>query len=127
MRPFALETVSSTAEGIQAVAVARAPSPLQSPTQFLAGGTTLIDLMKLDVMRPERVIDINALGNAEFGRISVSGSGLRLGALVRMAEAADHADINRGFPAIAQSLKLAASQQIRNMASLGGNVLQRTR
>src|SRR5205085_6204408 len=52
---------------------------------------------------------------------------LRLGALARMADAADHADINRDFPAVAQSLKLAASQQIRNMASLGGNVLQRTR
>jgi xanthine dehydrogenase YagS FAD-binding subunit len=127
MRPFALEAVSSTAAAVQAGANARAPSALQSPVQFLAGGTTLIDLMKLDVMRPSRVIDINALGNAELGRIDATASGLRLGALVRMAEVADHADINRGFPAIAQSLKLAASQQIRNMASLGGNVLQRTR
>jgi xanthine dehydrogenase YagS FAD-binding subunit len=127
MRPFALEAVNSAAGAVQAAAIPRAPSSLQSPVQLLAGGTTLIDLMKLDVMRPERVIDINALGKTEFGRINVNGSGLRLGALVRMAEAADHADINQGFPAIAQSLKLAASQQIRNMASLGGNVLQRSR
>jgi xanthine dehydrogenase YagS FAD-binding subunit len=127
MRPFALEAISSTAAAVAAGSSARASSAVQSPVQFLAGGTTLIDLMKLDVMRPSRVIDINALGNAESGRIDASAAGLRLGALVRMAEAADHAEINRGFPAIAQSLKLAASQQIRNMATLGGNVLQRTR
>ena len=58
---------------------------------------------------------------------SATPSGLRLGALVRMAEAAEHPDDQRDYPVIAQSLKLAASQQIRNMASLGGNVLQRTR
>ena len=54
-------------------------------------------------------------------------NGLRLGALVRMAEAAEHQEIRKQYPVIAQSLKLAASQQLRNMASLGGNVLQRTR
>jgi len=63
----------------------------------------------------------------DLGRIDVGAKGLRLGALVRMAEAAEHAGIVRNFPAVAQSLQLAASQQIRNMASLGGNVLQRTR
>ena len=64
---------------------------------------------------------------SELGQIEVGARGLRLGALVRMAEAADHAEVARNFPAIAQSLQLAASPQIRNMASLGGNVLQRTR
>jgi xanthine dehydrogenase YagS FAD-binding subunit len=87
----------------------------------------LIDLMKLDVMRPTHVVDINALHESDLGRIDIGAKGLRLGALVRMAEAADNPDIVRNFPAIAQSLQLAASQQIRNMASLGGNVLQRTR
>jgi xanthine dehydrogenase YagS FAD-binding subunit len=82
--------------------------------------------MKLDVMRPEQVVDINAL-EGELGHIDAGPTGLRLGALVRMADAADHPGINRDFPMVAQSLKLAASQQLRNMASLAGNVLQRTR
>src|SRR5215204_4450255 len=127
MRPFAFEAVDTMVRAAQTGAGARATSALQSPVQFLAGGTTLIDLMKLDVMRPTRVIDINALRHSELGRIEANSQGLRLGALVHMADAADHAEINRSFPAIAQSLKLAASQQVRNMATLGGNVLQRTR
>jgi xanthine dehydrogenase YagS FAD-binding subunit len=127
MRPFAFEIVSTAAAAVAAGERARAPSASPASLQFLAGGTTLIDLMKLDVMRPARVVDINALAGSELGRIEASAKGLRLGALVRMAEAAEHAGIKRDFPAIAQSLQLAASQQIRNMASLGGNVLQRTR
>jgi xanthine dehydrogenase YagS FAD-binding subunit len=94
--------------------------------RFLAGGTTLIDLMKLDVMRPTALIDVNDL-ERDFGRIESGPDGLHLGAFVRMAQAAGHPDIRRDYPVIAQSLELAASQQIRNMASLGGNVLQRTR
>jgi len=125
MRPFAFEAVDSAARAVAAASNGREASP--GPVQFLAGGTTLLDLMKLDVMRPARVIDINALATTGLGRIEAGDKGLRLGALVRMADAADHAAINRDFPAIAQSLKLAASPQIRNMASLGGNVLQRTR
>jgi xanthine dehydrogenase YagS FAD-binding subunit len=93
---------------------------------YLAGGTTLLDLMKLDVMRPTRVVDINDLSR-EFGAIETGPQGLRLGALVRMADAARHPDILLNYPVIAQSLTLAASAQIRNMATLGGNVLQRTR
>ncbi len=93
---------------------------------YLAGGTTLIDLMKLDVMRPTTVVDINGLAH-DYGRIEHDDRGLRLGALVRMADVADHSTINSLYPVIAQSMKLAASAQLRNMASLGGNVLQRTR
>jgi xanthine dehydrogenase YagS FAD-binding subunit len=95
--------------------------------QYLAGGTTLLDLMKLDVMQPNLVVDINDLANAGYGRIELNRNGLRLGALVRMAEAAEHFGIQSDYPVIAQSLAQAASQQLRNMASLGGNVLQRTR
>ena len=89
----------------------------------------MLDLMKLDVMRPERLVDINAPRQARGpARSRPTDSGLRLGALVRMAEAAEHPD---GAARLSgdrrQSLKLAASAQIRNMASLGGNVLQRTR
>jgi xanthine dehydrogenase YagS FAD-binding subunit len=83
--------------------------------------------MRLDVMRPEQVTDINALARTPSGRIEMGPRGLWLGAMVRMSQAADHPEVNRHFPVIAQSLLLAASPQIRNMASLGGNVLQRTR
>jgi len=127
MQPFAYEAVTTARAAVEAGARGRAGSTLQSPTHFLAGGTTLLDLMKLNVMRPEHIVDINALGISELGRIDATDRGLRLGALVRMAEAADHPQIKRTAPAVAQALALAASQQIRNMASLGGNVLQRTR
>jgi xanthine dehydrogenase YagS FAD-binding subunit len=97
-------------------------------SQYVAGGTTLIDLMKLDVMRPAFVTDINGLQkDATAGRIEMGPNGLSLGALVRMSEAAENPDVRSNFPIITQSLALAASPQIRNMASLGGNVLQRTR
>ena len=95
-------------------------------TQYLAGGTTVIDLMKLDVLRPQNLVDINPL-RERYGRIEASDKGLHLGAFVKMAAAAGHADILRDYPVIAQSLQLAASAQLRNMATLGGNVLQRTR
>ena len=77
--------------------------------QFLAGGTTLLDLMKLDVMRPKEVIDVSPLAS-QFGRIESSEQGLHLGAFARMAEAADHAHVLRDYPVIAQSLQLAATR-----------------
>src|SRR5882724_11377195 len=124
MRPFSFEAVKSADGAVQAAARLSADLSDPSPVQYLAGGTTLIDLMKLDVMRPLHVIDINALAASDLGRIEVHDKGLRLGALVRMADAAGHAGVMRLYPALAQSLQLAASQQIRNMASLAGNVLQ---
>jgi xanthine dehydrogenase YagS FAD-binding subunit len=123
MRPFVYELATSPTTALRAASGAE---DVHSAASYLAGGTTLIDLMKLDVMRPENVIDINPLQKSH-GRIELTANGLRLGALVRMGDAADHAEIQKQYPAIAQSLQLAASQQIRNMASLGGNVLQRTR
>jgi len=93
---------------------------------YLAGGTTLLDLAKLDVMQPQRVIDVNDL-TSQFGSIASGAGGLHLGAFVHMAEAAAHPAVLRDYPVVAQSLLLAASPQIRNMATLGGNVLQRTR
>ena len=94
--------------------------------QFLAGGTTLVDLMKLDVLRPERLVDITLLADRHAG-IEAGPQGLRLGALARMSAAADHADVRRDYPVIAQALDQAASAQLRNMATIGGNLLQRTR
>jgi xanthine dehydrogenase YagS FAD-binding subunit len=102
-------------------------NPANATAQYLAGGTTLLDLMKLGVVQPEQVIDINDLEHTKAGAIEIGTDGLRLGAMSRMSVAADHPDIRRDFPVISQSLQLAASAQIRNMASLGGNVLQRTR
>jgi xanthine dehydrogenase YagS FAD-binding subunit len=127
MRPFAFEAVNSVNDAVRAAASLRADTSPQASVQFLAGGTTLIDLMKLDVMRPTHVVDINALAASDLGRIEMQPQGLRLGALARMADAADNAALKANYPALAQSLTLAASQQIRNMATLGGNVLQRTR
>src|SRR5262249_48491794 len=126
MQPFWFERVDSPSAALRAAAGSGA-SALENPAQYLAGGTTLLDLMKLDVMRPQTVVDINGLGGSALGRIETSRDGIRLGALVRMADAADDATIRRVCPMIAQSLALRASAQIRNMASLGGNVLQRTR
>jgi xanthine dehydrogenase YagS FAD-binding subunit len=122
MYPFVYERVGDWATATQA-----AGGPTSGAASYLAGGTTLVDLMKLDVMRPERLIDINGLHDSRYGRVEFSQNGLRLGALVRMADAADHPEVQHHYPVIAQSLQLAASAQIRNMASLGGNVLQRTR
>ncbi len=118
MRPFAYAPADNRADALRLVQ--------DEGAAFLAGGTTLLDLMKLDVMRPRTLVDINALDGTDAA-IDARPEGLRLGALVRMADAAGHPDILRDYPVIAQSLALAASQQLRNMATLGGNVLQRTR
>ncbi|MCL7380565.1 xanthine dehydrogenase family protein subunit M [Streptomyces sp. 35G-GA-8] len=93
-------------------------------TAYLAGGTTLVDLMKLQVMNPSRVVAVNRL---PLGGIRVDSEGLHLGALARMSEVAEHPEVVRGYPVISRALLLSASQQLRNMASMGGNLLQRTR
>ncbi|MFC6083491.1 FAD binding domain-containing protein [Sphaerisporangium aureirubrum] len=93
-------------------------------TAFLAGGTTLVDLMKLEVLTPSRVLDINAL---PLRGIEAGRDGLRLGALERMSDIAADRAVAERYPVIAEALLLSASQQIRNMASIGGNLLQRTR
>lgn len=82
--------------------------------------------MKLDVMRPDTIVDINPLAGA-WSAMTREGEGLRLGALARMSDVAANPEIQQNYPVIADSLKLAASPQLRNMATLGGNVLQRTR
>ena len=102
---------------VQAVAAA-ADSATAGPGQSLAGGTTLIDLMKLDVMRPDTSSTSIALADRRWSRSSSSGDGLRLGALARMSDVAEHPDVRRDYPVIAQSLELAASPQLRNMATL---------
>ncbi|MBV8092557.1 MAG: xanthine dehydrogenase family protein subunit M [Acetobacteraceae bacterium] len=130
MQRFAYRRPESVEAAIQAVSAAPGrpnTPPVRAPGQFIAGGTNMTDYMALDVMRPEILVDINRLPAARYGRMEAGAQGLRLGALVRMAQAEDHPVIKSQYPVIHDTLKLAASRQIRNMASLGGNVLQRTR
>ncbi|MBH5388787.1 FAD binding domain-containing protein [Bradyrhizobium diversitatis] len=127
MRPFSYQRASDPDMAVRALAAGAANDPLtKAAAQPLAGGTALIDLMKLDVMRPAAIVDINPLAHA-WSAIEPGGGSLRLGALARMSDVAAHAEIQRSYPVIADSLKLAASAQLRNMATLGGNVMQRTR
>ena len=124
MYPFGYQRIDTRQE-LEA-AQQRQRSESDKAVSYMAGGTTLLDLMKLGTLAPAEVLDINGLAH-DYGDISWSEDGLKLGALVRMSAAAEHPRIRSDFPVIAQSLDLAASPQIRNMASLGGNVLQRTR
>jgi len=93
--------------------------------KFVAGGTNLIDLMKIDVERPTKVIDINRLPLKQVE--GIQGGGLRIGALVRNSDLAYHPLIEQRYPVLASAVMAGASQQLRNMASTGGNLLQRTR
>jgi len=93
--------------------------------RFIGGGTTLIDLMKLNVETPARVLDINRL---PFDKIEVTpDGGLKIGATVRNSELAYDARVQRDYSVLSQAILQGASAQIRNMATVGGNLLQRTR
>jgi len=93
--------------------------------KFIAGGTNLIDLMKMDVERPTRLVDISRLplDKVEEAR----DGGLRIGALVRNTDLAYHPVVQQRYPVLSSALLAGASQQLRNMASTGGNLVQRTR
>jgi len=94
-------------------------------TRYLGGGTNLLDLMKMRVELPVRIIDINRLPLAEM-RETADG-GLAIGALVRNSDCAEHPLVKSGWPLLSQALLSGASPQLRNMATMGGNLLQRTR
>jgi xanthine dehydrogenase YagS FAD-binding subunit len=129
MRAFLYQRATDAPSAVQALAAAPATgdNPLtEAAIQPLAGGTTLIDLMKLDVMRPGVVIDINPLATV-WSAIDLGGGNLQLGALARMSDVAANPEVQHNYPVVSDALKLAASPQLRNMATLGGNVLQRTR
>ena len=93
--------------------------------KFVAGGTNLIDLMKMEVERPTKVIDINRLPLKQVE--GTASGGLRIGALVRNTDLAYHPLVEQHYPVLASAIMAGASQQLRNMASTGGNLLQRTR
>ncbi|WP_327706666.1 xanthine dehydrogenase family protein subunit M [Streptomyces decoyicus] len=94
-------------------------------SSYLAGGTTEVDLLRLDVLRPHRLVDINRLPLA--GIEDRSDGGLLIGALARMSEVAEARAVVERFPMLSQALLLGASAQLRNMASMGGNLMQRVR
>jgi xanthine dehydrogenase YagS FAD-binding subunit len=113
--PFAFTKAADEADALSAGAAG---------ARYVAGGTTLIDLMRETVERPEQVVDINALPYRDVG---LRRSRLRVGSLVRMTDLATHQGVREQFPVIVQALELSASAQLRNMASIGGNLLQRPR
>lgn len=119
MREFNLIRARSAQDAVQAMAS-------HPEARLMAGGTTLYDLMKLGVERPPAIVDIN--GVKELAAFDTSGAReLVFGSLARMSDVAADARLVEDYPALSESLWRAASQQLRNMASLGGNVLQRTR
>lgn len=93
--------------------------------RFIAGGTTLYDLMKLDVERPDTLVDVNGLPLDKIER--TSDGGLKIGAMARNAAVAQSPDVQKLYPVLAEAILAGASGQIRNMASTAGNLLQRTR
>jgi xanthine dehydrogenase YagS FAD-binding subunit len=114
---FELRRPSTTGEALADVLVPNA--------RFIAGGTTMVDLMRLDVERPDVLVDINHLGLTEIER--TDDGGVRIGAMTRNADVARHPWIEREYPVLSQALLAGASAQLRNSATTGGNVLQRTR
>ncbi|MDB4886182.1 MAG: putative Xanthine dehydrogenase, binding subunit [Gemmatimonadetes bacterium] len=121
MHPFILERPTSLAA---ALAFRAQAGRNDAPAEYIAGGTDMIQLLQEDVRRPDRLVSLAGLLDR---RIDVGPQGLRLGAAATMAEVAAHADVVRQYPLIAGALLDSASPQVRNQATMGGNLLQRTR
>jgi xanthine dehydrogenase YagS FAD-binding subunit len=109
----------------RATDVAQASGAAVGDAKFIAGGTTLLDLMKLDVERPAKLVDINHIGLDKVERLP--DGGLKIGALVRNSDLAHDAMVQKDYAVLSQALLAGASAQLRNMATTGGNLLQRTR
>lgn len=118
MKAFSYERARTPAEA--AAAVARQPG-----AKFIAGGTNLLDLMKLDIETPTHLVDVNGVGLDEIAK--ADGGGLRIGALVRNTDLAAHKTVRRDYPVLSRALLSGASGQLRNRATTAGNLLQRTR
>jgi xanthine dehydrogenase YagS FAD-binding subunit len=124
MDAFQFHQPSTLAEAI--LAGSRSSTSQQgAEVRFVAGGTNLIDMMKLNVERPRQVVDINRLPLTKV--TPASGGGLMIGALTRNSEIAHHPVVMRDYAVLSQALLSGASPQLRNMATTGGNLLQRTR
>jgi xanthine dehydrogenase YagS FAD-binding subunit len=116
LNPFAYNRVESPEAAVRAGAAAGA--------KFLGGGTNLVDLMKDEVERPSALVDINHIG---LDKVEASAQGARIGALVKNSDLANHPDIVANYPLLSFALLSGASPQLRNMATTGGNLMQRTR
>ncbi len=117
MRPFKYNKAKEAKAAAKMVAA-------NKNAKFLAGGTNLIDLMKEDVMRPDELVDVN---NLELKQIKSVGKNISIGALAKNKDTANHPLIKQNFPLLTQAILAGASAQIRNMATNGGNLNQRTR
>lgn len=124
MHTFEFLRADNTAAAIKTAAEAKTAQQ-GADVRFVAGGTTLIDLMKLDVETPARLIDINRL---PLGKVEeLPGGGLKIGATVRNSDLAHHPQVQRDYSVLSQALLSGASAQLRNAATTAGNLLQRTR
>jgi len=117
MHPFSYRQTVDEGSAIAAVVA-------EESATYIAGGTGLIDLMKLHVQTPTHLVDINAL---PLGNIEAQGDGVRIGALARNSDVAYHELMRERYPLLAQALLAGATPQLRNAATIGGNLLQRTR
>ena len=124
MQPFELITVSTIPEAIQAQAAS--PTAQQgAPIRFIAGGTNLVDYMKLNVETPNRLVDINAL---PLNKVEPEpNGGLRIGALASNTDVANHEAVKAQYPVLSQAILSGATTQLRNMATTAGTLLQKTR
>ena len=117
MNPFTFERLSRPMDAASAVAA-------RPGAMFLAGGTTLVDLMKVDVLTPDTVVDVRHLG---LSSIVVSDQAIAVGAAVTNSQLAWHPVVRDRFPVLSEAILSGATTQIRNMATVAGNLLQRTR
>jgi xanthine dehydrogenase YagS FAD-binding subunit len=116
MKPFDYLRATEPSAAIQAAT--------RNQTKFIAGGTNLLDLMKEGVEQPDRLIDITRM---KLSQIQSTSNGVRIGALAKNSDTANHPLIRTRYPLLSQALLAGASPQLRNMASVGGNLMQRTR
>ncbi|MBI1199297.1 MAG: xanthine dehydrogenase family protein subunit M [Phenylobacterium sp.] len=117
MKPFTYERAADARAAVKAAA--------ETPgARFIAGGTNLLDLMKLEIEAPQHLIDVSRLPMAA---IEAEGEGLRIGAMATNSQVAGHAEVRRRYPVLTQAIVSGASGQLRNRATTGGNLMQRTR
>src|SRR5256885_11679807 len=118
MKPFAYTRAEDAESAVHLVSQ-------DDCTKFLGGGTNLVDLMRENIEQPDRLVDVTGLPLAQIEELS--DGGMKIGALVRNSHLAAHPLIRERYPVLSQAILMGASGQIRNMATTGGNLMQRTR
>jgi xanthine dehydrogenase YagS FAD-binding subunit len=124
MQPFELITVNTLPDAVKAQASA-VTAQQRAPIRYIAGGTNLVDFMKLNVETPNKLVDINGLPLDKIE--AMPGGGLKIGALVRNTDAAHHDAVKAQYAVLSEAILAGASTQLRNMATTAGNLLQKTR